>query len=481
MSTTAVWLSVAIAVYAVLMAVVIIADDRDPQATITWLFLLIVLPGVGLLFYLLFGRDLAKAVERRPEYRSFMERAEEALAAAAAPYVEVRERFREGVSGSLAGQVSRSISAVNITVPMPAREFEVLPTGAEAFDRLLADLASAERFVHMQYFIWERDELTSRITEVLLDRLRHGVEVRITYDWIASIPFRKDELRRLQAAGAKRTADVTSITHLNYRNHRKMTIIDNENSYTGGINIGQEYIDGGMKFPTWRDTMVRFTGPAVAQLEALFAARWYDIFREDLLGEKYMPAVDPSLQTDDPLMLQVVYQGVEDPWSSSTRAYQTAISRARRHVRLASPYFIPDEGTYDALIDAALAGVDVRFLMTGWPDHKLAFWAAKTYWPKLIEAGVHVYTYSAGFYHSKSLTVDGEVCAIGTMNMDIRSLRLHKELMAWVYDADVTHRQERIFDDDLANSDAVTAETIAAFTPLKHFGYSTARLLSNTM
>ena len=142
----------------------------------------------------------------------------------------------------------------------------------------------------MEYFIWEQDELTAKISEILLERMAAGVEVRILYDYIGSISFKKAELKKLEAAGAKVSADVKDVFKLNYRNHRKIAVIDGDIGYTGGMNMGQEYIDGGVRFPTWRDTHLRITGQAVAELQKLFALRWFEVAHEDLLQDRFLPA-----------------------------------------------------------------------------------------------------------------------------------------------------------------------------------------------
>jgi phosphatidylserine/phosphatidylglycerophosphate/cardiolipin synthase-like enzyme len=191
------------------------------------------------------------------------------------------------------------------------------------------------------------------------------VEVRLLYDYVGSIS-RKDELNKLKAAGAKVSADVTQIFKLNYRNHRKIVVIDGTVGYTGGMNLGQEYIDGGLRFPTWRDTNIRITGQAVAELQKLFAARFEDE-HEDILEDRYLPPA-PDASLDGRILTQLVAHTIESPWEAGRRAHMLGISQAARTLKIQSPYFVPDPGTYDALVNAAMSGVDLRFMMTGWVD-----------------------------------------------------------------------------------------------------------------
>ena len=175
------------------------------------------------------------------------------------------------------------------------------------------------------------------------------------------------------------------------------------------MNVGQEYIDGGDRFATWRDTHLRLTGQAVAALEKLFAARWFEHTKksggENLFAAGYMPAPDPEAVANGTL-IEVAAQGVEDPWSAARRTHMVAIGQAEESVWIQSPYFIPDYSIYDVMINAALSGIDVRFMMTGIPDKPIALWAAQTYYRKLIEAGARVFLYEAGFLHAKTIVVD---------------------------------------------------------------------------
>lgn len=468
-----------ILVYWVGAYLIVVSDDREPTTTLAWLAVLYALPLLGMIMYFFFGRDWS--VGRKTRFRAGLERMEPLIKPVYDLYEPLQKRLGARIEGTLAVKIVDAIDDLNLSKPLPATSFEDHPNGSEAFPRLLDDLAAAKRFVHMQYFIWEQDELTAKITRILLDRLADGVEVRIMYDWGGSIVYKKDELKQLAAAGAEVYADVKGIGTINYRNHRKITVVDAEIGHTGGLNIGQEYIDGGKAYPTWRDTGIRFTGPAVADLQKLFAARWYDVTGTMLMDEKYLPAPAPELNDQDPLMLQVVAHSTDDPWSSSTRTHTIAISSAQKTVRIQSPYFVPSESIYDALINAALSSVDVRFMMTGWPDHKSAFNAAKSYWLKYLQAGGHMYLYEKGFFHAKTIAVDSSVSAIGTMNMDLRSFTLQKEMMVWVYDEDRARELEAVFENDLKDCREVTLEEVQAFSWGQRLAYSSSRLAAHLL
>ena len=469
-------------VYWVFVVVLLIMDDREPSTTLAWLFILLFAPVIGLVFYIFFGRDWKVVAQRKGWYQRLRDVEMQQMAPIWKRNAGATARFYEEWGVDMAEPISRAISAENVARVLPASSIQLYNDGGTKFAHLLEDMAQAQRFIHLQYFIWEQDELTAKITAVLLERLQAGVEVRIMYDWLGCITFKKHELKRLAAAGARVRADVTDIFRINYRNHRKIVVIDGEIGYTGGMNVGQEYIDGGKRFAVWRDTHIRMTGQAVALLEKLYAARWFERHKdhEELFGPEYMPAPDPDA-VEKGILVQVAAQGVEDPWSAARRAHMVAIGQAEESVWIQSPYFVPDYSIYDVMINAALSGVDVRFMMTGVPDKKIAFWAAQTYYKKLIQAGAKIYLYEAGFLHAKTIVVDGKVAAVGTMNMDQRSLKLHKELMAWVFDQDFARQVGEAFAHDVESCRLLTMDDIRAVHGLPKFRNQAMRLLSNLL
>jgi cardiolipin synthase len=476
------WADLVFSIYWVVLMILLIMDDREPSITLAWLFILLFLPVIGVVFYIFFGRDWKVVAQRKGWIQTLRQVETEGMTPIYARNEAATARFKREWGGTTSDHISRAITAENVSTILPASSLELFNTGAAKFARLKQDLAAAQRFIHLQYFIWEQDRLSAEITPILLDRLKAGVEVRIMYDWMGCISFKKRELKQLAKAGAQVRADVTDLLRINYRNHRKIVVIDGEIGYTGGMNLGQEYIDGGERFATWRDTHLRLTGQVVAGLEKLFASRWFEHKKdhEDLFAERYMPAPDPEADSTGTLV-EIAAQGVEDPWSAARRAHMVAIGQAETSVWIQSPYFIPDYSIYDLMINAALGGIDVRFMMTGIPDKPIALWAAQTYYRKLIEAGAHVYLYKAGFLHAKTIVVDGTVSAVGTMNMDQRSLKLHKELMAWVFDRGFAQQVAAAFVADMADCHEVTLDDVLAIGRLKKFRNQAARLFSNVL
>jgi len=475
-----VWLvlDLAILVYWVAVMVLIVSEDREPTAALAWLLVLVALPFVGLVVYFFFGRNWPAITQRSRTTKTVRAAVAAFMPGEYARHREQSAAFAAAPAPPWTRRTARLIEAKTGTPPLPVRTCDLYGSGEEYFDVLLADLAGARRFIHLSYFIWKRDALTARFTEVLLDRLAAGVEVRILNDFVGCAKYPKDELKRLAAAGAIVGSDMTGLARINYRNHRKIAVVDAEIGHTGGFNIGQEYIDGGKRFPAWRDTGLRITGPGVGDLEKLFDLRWLEAHGENLFDARYYP--DPALPPGD-TMVQTVHQGHDDPWSAVTRSYQVAIAGARHRVLLQSPYFVPDPTTLDVLVNAAAAGVRVDLMTTSWLDKKIPWWAAESFFERFLAAGGRIWQWQPGFFHAKSLTIDGEACAIGTLNLDIRSLRINKELMVWVYDPEVAARNEELFEADLSDCRELTLAEVRSWGRGRRARNSAARLLSNLL
>jgi cardiolipin synthase len=476
------WVLVVALLAAVLGVIVaLVTDDRDPTTVLAWLLVIALLPVIGLLLYFFIGRNYRRNTPERERLR-----AEAAGLAAAvlepvyegnAGYVAAVERGLEGTPAGKLVQLGRHVTGFPV---LPAASIEVYHRGADKFARLLDDLADAQRSVDLMYLIWEQDELTARVTEVLLDRLAHGVRVRILYDWLSSHRYGKDELKRLAAAGAAVKPCYKWLTHINYRNHMKIALIDGRAVYTGGMNMGQEYIDGGARFEVWRDTSLRLTGPVVAVFEVLFTLMWRYNQRRGEQPAPFAPAAGTVAGAADP-PVEVLYSSVATPFKSIRDAYIVVLLGARETVWIQSPYFVPDEPLITAMCAAALSGTDVRLMMTGVPDKKLPFHAAHAYYKQLLDAGVKVYQYTAGFLHAKTVTVDRRWCIIGTCNFDVRSTILHDEVSCVIFDPVIAGDYAAVYEDDLTHCREFTIDDWWALGRWTRWTNSFARLFSRLL
>ena len=484
-ATLAAWIVWALAVVAVVAVVYgLVTDDREPTIVLAWLFVVLLIPVIGVVAYFFIGRDFrhrpAPLAERTKPIAADP-RLEPVLAAGSGSAEVTAARLR-GTAGSRIEHVGRHEGG---TTPLPAYDVRLFFAGSEKFGDLLTDLRGARRYVHLMYLIWEKDVLTAEVTEILLDRLRAGVEVNIIYDWLSSMPYKKDELKRLAAAGARVVPCYKRPSQLNYRNHMKMAIIDGRVVYSGGMNMGQEYIDGQPRFATWRDTHFRMSGPIVAPYLSLFATTWSRNRRSEDLFTGYLPA--PEDRTGDRaeggsgLPVQVLHSSVSTQFPTIRDVFLVALGDASRRVWVQSPYFVPDEPLLTAMCVAAASGIDVRLMITGVPDKKIPFFAAHTYFAKLLESGVTVYKYDGGFLHAKTVTVDDDVAVIGTCNWDIRSLLLHDEVVSVFYDEAITRAVAGQYEQDIGACSQVTVAELAGFSRRERVRNSVYRLLSRLL
>jgi cardiolipin synthase len=469
------------AIAAVGIVVALLTDDRDPTTVIAWLLVVTLLPFVGVILYFFIGRNYRRETPLR---QRILGEVEAEAAHVLAPIYETCGEFTTEAEAALEGTSSRKLATMGGrtggTPILPARSVELYTAGSEKFDALLADMRSARHHIHLMYLIWERDELTAEVTEILLEKLRQGVEVRILYDFVTSLTFGKSELRLLARSGAHVKACFKSLGEINYRNHMKIALIDGEVVYTGGMNMGQEYIDGGRRFACWRDTHVRLTGPVAATFAILFAALWrLNGGREDLTtGYLPSPGSDGS---EDTVPVQVLHSSVATPFKAIRDAFIVALLEARESVWIQTPYFIPDEPLLNAMRTAALAGTDVRLMTVGVPDKKFVLWAAHPYFRQILESGVRVFQYQAGFLHAKTVTVDGRWCVIGTCNWDIRSLILHEEVSCAFYDEGFARRQVEVYREDLESCQEFTLEDWHALGRVERVRNSFLRLFSRLL
>jgi cardiolipin synthase len=474
----------AIAVFAVAVVGIVVAlltDDRDPTTVVAWLLVVTLLPFVGVILYFFIGRNYRRETPlRRRVYGEIETEAAHVLSPVYETCGEFTTRAEASLHGTSAGKLAAMGARTGGTPILPASSVELFTTGGKKFDALLADMRGARHHIHLMYLIWERDELTAEVTQVLLEKLRQGVQVRILYDFVTSLGYGKSELRRLAASGARVKPCFKRLGQINYRNHMKIALVDGDVVYTGGMNMGQEYIDGGRRFACWRDTHLRLTGPVVASFALLFAALWrLNGGREDIITG-YLP--EPrSGRGGTAVPVQVLHSSVATPNKSIRDAFIVALLDARESVWIQTPYFVPDEPLLTAMCTAASAGTDVCLMTVGVPDKKFVLWAAHPYYKRILESGCRVFQYTAGFLHAKTVTVDGRWCVIGTCNWDIRSLTLHEEVSCVFYEEDFARRHAEVFRRDLERCREFTLEDWHALSGSERVRDSFVRLFSRLL
>lgn len=442
-----------------LLAVVVVFFQRkEPKSVWAWLLILYFLPIVGFIFYLCAGTDFYK----RRKFRT--KEAEDQISEAIREQEHgIRSReitSQEEMPEGYADLVYYNMESAGAALTGDNR-IDFFTDGNEKFDALIEDMKASQDFIHIQYYIIKNDVLFERIHKVLVQKAKEGVEVRILFDAMGCRSVRHSFWKKLQQEGI-RTAEFfpASLRHLrirlNYRNHRKIVVIDGKKAYVGGFNIGKEYIGLDPKFGYWRDTHLRIQGTAVLALELRFIMDWNYTAKENLFQEEKYFVLPEEKHGDS--RVQIIYSGPDTRLQNIRNNYLRLISKAEKSIYIQTPYFIPDESILNALIIAAHSGIEVNVMIPCKPDHPFVYWATYSYIGDLVHAGAKCYTYNNGFLHAKGIIVDERVLCFGTANMDIRSFQLNFEVNAVIYDSREAARMTEIFKEDLKESKLITKD-----------------------
>ncbi len=346
-----------------------------------------------------------------------------------------------------------SKSAAPLTVD---NSIAVFCQGDDKLLRLLQDIRGAKRSIYLQYFIIRNDPTSKILLHSLEQQAAAGLDVRVLCDGLGSLRLPDNFFRRLRKAGglAATYAPPWRFLHrLNYRNHRKICVLDESIGYVGGFNLGDEYAGRPEKFSEWRDLHLRIEGSAVDSLLAWFRHDWQTAMGQPMLGSTMRETVHGGN-----VSIQIVASGPETPWQPVKAGMLKMITSATEHIYLETPYFIPDASLLEALRMAALSGVVVKVIIPGQPDHPFVLPAGLSFIGDLLPAGVQFYLYQSGFLHSKMLTVDGAISTVGSANFDLRSFRLDYEVNAFIYDQRIASELEQVFRADLARSRELTLD-----------------------
>jgi cardiolipin synthase len=476
--TWSVVLRTLVGAYAIGVVVFVILENRSPQSTFAWMFLLLAFPLGGLLIYTMFGRN--RHVFSRE--RRLTKLAEGTSVAARAGSIVA------GQPGKLAhlveshGEYARLASMLWASALSPltlGNQLEILQDAKEKYPRLMADMRDASHSIHLLYYEWASDRFTEEVGALLAEKVRQGVHVRIIYDPVGSFTMlSRQYVRNLRRAGICMYAfsSLYQLHTLSYRNHRKIAVIDGRIGYSGGLNMTEKHLTGPKGFTGWRDTHARVTGEAVSILQSVFATMWNNRTGENLFDEQHFPAIDAG---DRGVPLQVVSAGPDSRWEAIRQSYLAMIGLAHRHVYLQSPFLILDTSVAEAMKTAALAGLDVRVMIAPrGAEYSPAYRAGMTYADDMARAGVQVFLYQGAYFHAKTVCVDSTICSIGSANIDIRSFSINYESNLVVYDESLTRELEADFMADLGHCVAFSESAYESRRAVGRFIDSTARLCS---
>jgi cardiolipin synthase len=449
--------SVLIAAYFITILVIIgvmILENRTPLKSLSWILVLLLMPGLGIILYIFFGQNLRKEkIIRRKGLKNheFIR----SVAYAQTKDLSISQWFNNEMYKNKVRIVQLQL-ANSESVMTIGNRVTLLNNGERKFESLINDLKKAEHFIHIQYYIFCDDNIGKTIKNILIEKVQEGVEVRMIVDDVGSWKLPNRFFRELRAAGIEiysflqvRFPAFTS--KINYRNHRKIVVIDGFVGYLGGINIADRYIHGSLSFGIWRDSHIKIEGDAVNSLQNIFSIDWFFVSQEELADQKYFPVKAPLGNK----LVQICASGPDTDWPGIMMGFFKVITTAQKYVYIATPYFMPNESVLTALKTAALSGVDIRIIIPEKSDAYITQLSSMSYIKEMIIAGVSIYFYKRGFIHSKVLVSDDIIVSIGSANMDFRSFEQNFEVTALVYDQDFALEVKQTFIDDFTESEEV--------------------------
>ncbi len=462
----------------ILMILILVLENGSPANTLAWVMVLIFIPVVGFIFYLLFGRNWRKR-------RVFTDKS-----AADAGYVNRYGgiQFASDGSGAPLGtfvKLSQLLQNNSKAALSYHNRIKLCADTNEAFQLILEGISQAQRFIYLEYFSVESDATGSALKEALIRKAREGLEIRFIYDDVGSWKLSKSYKRELREAGVHFLPFMPVWipflnSRLNYRNHRKLVVVDGYTAYLGGLNIGDRYLGKHRYFGYWRDSLAMIEGEGAQALLAIFAMDWNFVSQRRKAGSPdLIPSADNAyLPPAESVPLQIVASGPDSDQASIMQLFFAAITSAHSSICISTPYLILNESLRMALKTAAISGVKVQIVLPAKEDHFMVFWASRSYFSDLMEVGIELWEYQKGFNHAKIMIIDDAILLIGSANMDLRSFNHNFELTAAIYDSPVALTARKHFDEDILNSTRIVQTDFAHRSMLQKSKESLCRLVS---
>jgi cardiolipin synthase len=451
-------------------AAVLINEYRRPQKAVAWLVLLYVFPLVGFVAYGFVAKEYSRFHPASRKVNRALAPLKERIARRC-----MRRMALEPVGPPGNDYLYAMLQNQNFLPITAGNQTTVYTEGKEAFEAMFESLSLAKHHIHIEFYIIRDDGLGEKFQRLLIRKSREGVKVRLLYDGIGSHRLRKTYLKELQDAGVETGCFAPPLSaflnkRINYRNHRKIVVVDGQVGFIGGLNIGDEYLGKNAKTGYWRDTHFKIQGDAALWIQYTFAKDWFCVKRRLLTDPVYYP-VQPAQGNE---LIQIIKS---DPDETILELIFTFVASAKKRIYIETPYFVPDSGVLLALKTAAMRGVDVRIVIPAVPDTKLVYWASLSYVQEMLDAGVRVYRYQKGFIHAKVILCDDVACA-GSANLDMRSFTGQYEINAMFFDDQVVNRLHADFFCDLNECEEIKPEEFGARPASLKAKETFARLLS---
>jgi len=457
---------------------VIFVERKNPAVTIAWVLVLIFIPFGGFIAYLMFGSGFHVNKKKRYAMKRITDNLYHQVLS---KYIPECERYGPD-DGRPHARLIHFLSNDGEHYHTDNNAITMYTDGEAMFAAMKEDMQRATRHIHLLYYIIRNDALGREVAAILTEKARSGVEVRVIYDSLGSLLSSDRMFKELRAAGGRVEAfsplllTMNSHLRLNYRNHRKITVVDGTIGYVGGMNIGDEYLGKNKRLTPWRDTHLRLTGSSVSLLQERFLMDWMSVNDKEMPPDVLQSFFPPPLEQGN-IGMQIVSSGPDTTSMSIKSGLLEMVYAARKNIYIQTPYFVPDESIMDALRIAANSGVDVRLMLPGVSDDFLAHSATLSYARQILDSGVKVYAYQ-GFLHAKTIVFDSAASSIGTTNFDHRSFALNFEINAFIYCQDFAAKYEDIFLRDLENCTELSEDWFMARSPAVRGFYNACRLLA---
>lgn len=450
-------------------------EKRDISAAWAWLFVMLLLPGIGFIIYLFFGWKLNQR-------QIFDLKAQKRLGISdMAEYQKRNPKNKPTLDTNLENDLVQMFLNTDNAILTTKNDLKIFTDGHEKFNSLFEDLKKAKHHINIEYFTIYDDQLGKKLRKILVQKAREGVQVRVLYDLFGSKGSKQKFFKELIQAGGEVTPFMKSKLgyysfRINFRNHRKIVVIDGSVGYIGGFNIGDQYLGRNKRFGNWRDTHLRLEGSVVLQLQSSFFMDW----NASAKRQKVQFSLDyfPQSNVQNNIPMQIVSSGPENDVQKIKQGYIKMIMGAKHSIWIETPYFIPDDALMEALLIAIRSGIEVRIVIPQMPDHPFVYRATEYYVQQLLKAGARIYSYQNGFMHAKTIVVDNMITSVGSANWDIRSFKLNFEANAFMYDPKVAEQIIVTIKNDLKDARELDEEYFKQQSSWKKFRQLASRLIS---
>lgn len=461
----------------IFISLMIVVENRSPVKTLSWVLVVLLVPVAGFIIWLFFGQNYRKEKIFTRKSARYIER----LTRYAARQVKnlPKKLALESDDIKNKGHLIKLMINNNRSVLTEFNSIDLLIDGEQTFPSMLSAIRCAKQYINLEFYRYESDNLGREFSKELMEKAKNGVKVRIIFDDVGSWSLSKALINEMRLAGIEifpfMPVRFPMLTNkINYRNHRKILVVDGTIGFVGGLNIADKYLHGLESIGKWRDTHLVISGEAVTAIDSVFMSDWY-------FASETIPVDEPDIKNrhkiSERCWIQIASSGPDSDWANIMQVYFSAIATALKSIYISTPYFSPDESIITAIKTASLSGVDVQIILPGKTDSVIANWNTRSYIEELLEAGVKVFLYEEGFNHSKYILVDNIFSSVGSANVDMRSFDLNFEIAALIYDKPFAKRLLELFTKDISKSRQIDLETWSKRKRIYRYKESLARIL----